>query len=126
MSLLFRIPHQPHFLSRSAGLLRGVSDSRFLRSSIVNTLSVPSVWSLTKPTFWQTNRKVVSSFLYASLCDASVSIFGWSHWLIKRTFQPSILRKRRKTGLLRRQSTVGGRNILSRRRHKKRARLAGC
>ena len=53
-------------------------------------------------------------------------LLSWSTWLIKRTFQPSILRKRRKTGLLTRNKSVGGRKVLARRRLKGRARLAGC
>ena len=51
---------------------------------------------------------------------------SWSTWLIKRTFQPSIIRKRRKHGFLERTRTVGGRRVLNRRRHKGRARLGGC
>eukprot|EP00558_Chaetoceros_sp_UNC1202_P003082 CAMPEP_0197238234 /NCGR_PEP_ID=MMETSP1429-20130617/4772_1 /TAXON_ID=49237 /ORGANISM="Chaetoceros sp., Strain UNC1202" /LENGTH=86 /DNA_ID=CAMNT_0042697343 /DNA_START=196 /DNA_END=456 /DNA_ORIENTATION=+ len=46
--------------------------------------------------------------------------------MIKRTFQPSIIRKRRKTGFLQRQKSVGGRRILERRAKKGRARLGGC
>jgi len=49
-----------------------------------------------------------------------------STWLIKRTFQPSIIRKRRKTGFLTRQKTVGGRRVLARRKQKGRLRLGGC
>ena len=52
------------------------------------------------------------------LCDLST-------WFIKRTFQPSIVRKRRKHGFLRRQETVGGRRVLKRRRAKGRMRLGG-
>ena len=44
--------------------------------------------------------------------------------LIKRTLQPSIIRKKRKQGFLARLATVKGRQILNRRRHKKRMRLA--
>ena len=47
-------------------------------------------------------------------------------WLIKRTFQPSIIRKKRKMGFLVRQRTVGGRRVLNRRKAKGRARLAGA
>ena len=47
-------------------------------------------------------------------------------WLIKRTFQPSTIRKRRKTGFLRRQKSVGGRRVLKRRMDKGRKRLGGC
>jgi large subunit ribosomal protein L34 len=46
-------------------------------------------------------------------------------WMIKRTFQPSIIRKKRKTGFLVRQRTVGGRRMLARRRAKGRHRLGG-
>lgn len=44
---------------------------------------------------------------------------------IKRTFQPSIIRKKRKTGFLVRKRTVGGRKMLARRRAKGRVRLGG-
>jgi large subunit ribosomal protein L34 len=46
-------------------------------------------------------------------------------WYLKRTFQPSIVRKKRKMGYLVRQRTVGGRRTLNRRRAKGRARLGG-
>ena len=46
-------------------------------------------------------------------------------WCIKRTFQPSIIRKKRKTGFLVRLRTVGGRRMLARRKAKKRTRLGG-
>jgi large subunit ribosomal protein L34 len=48
-----------------------------------------------------------------------------SVWFQKRTFQPSIIRKKRKTGFLVRQRTVGGRNTLARRKAKGRWRLGG-
>ncbi len=49
-----------------------------------------------------------------------------SIWWIKRTFQPSILRKKRKHGWLNRSKSVGGRKILKRRKAKGRARLFGA
>ena len=64
--------------------------------------------------------------------SSSVSSIGsqiWDSlgiWLIKRTFQPSIIRKRRKTGFLKRQKSVGGRRVLKRRLAKGRMRLGGC
>eukprot|EP00550_Attheya_septentrionalis_P006671 CAMPEP_0198293438 /NCGR_PEP_ID=MMETSP1449-20131203/17291_1 /TAXON_ID=420275 /ORGANISM="Attheya septentrionalis, Strain CCMP2084" /LENGTH=119 /DNA_ID=CAMNT_0043993025 /DNA_START=146 /DNA_END=505 /DNA_ORIENTATION=+ len=51
---------------------------------------------------------------------------GQVTWLIKRTFQPSIIRKRRKHGFMERQKTVGGRKVLKRRMLKGRARLGGA
>ena len=44
-------------------------------------------------------------------------------WFIKRTFQPSIVRRKRKGGFLVRQRTVGGRRTIRRRRAKGRWRL---
>jgi len=53
-------------------------------------------------------------------------ITSLSVWLIKRTFQPSLLRKKRKHGYLKRSESVGGRKILRRRKAKNRARLFGA
>ena len=58
--------------------------------------------------------------------DLCASLFGPSVVMIKRTYQPSIIRKRRKQGFLERQKTIGGRRVLKRRRQKGRARLGGC
>lgn len=55
----------------------------------------------------------------------SLFTFLTNLWMVKRTFQPSVIRKKRKTGFLVRQRTVGGRRILNRRRAKGRWRLGG-
>ena len=44
-------------------------------------------------------------------------------WLIKRTFQPSLIRRKRKHGFLARVRTKNGRKVLIRRRIKKRSQL---
>ena len=59
------------------------------------------------------------------VCSLPSLLRDLSTWLIKRTFQPSIVRKRRKHGFLRRQESVGGRRVLKRRAAKGRIRLGG-
>ncbi|KAI2503480.1 50S ribosomal protein L34 [Fragilaria crotonensis] len=83
-----------------------------LSSSATTTTTITATPSSTTAT-------TVSTWLDSLISSAAI-------WLIKRTFQPSILRKRRKTGLLKRSKSVGGRRVLARRRAKGRARLAGC
>ena len=62
----------------------------------------------------------------SKIMDNIQSLLGdLSTWLIKRTFQPSIIRKRRKHGFRRRKESVGGRNVLARRKAKGRIRLGG-
>ncbi|GKY99800.1 hypothetical protein MPSEU_000933800 [Mayamaea pseudoterrestris] len=85
-----------------------------------------------------TNNSVTFGFPFLNMipCQATAtsslasikllpSLFDITVWWIKRTFQPSIIRKKRKTGFLVRQRTVGGRRTLNRRRHKGRMRLGG-
>lgn len=59
------------------------------------------------------------------ICSLQSLLRDLSTWFIKRTFQPSIVRKRRKHGFLRRQESVGGRRVLKRRAAKGRIRLGG-
>ena len=65
----------------------------------------------------------LSASVATILDDVMASLLGPSILLIKRTFQPSILRKKRKHGFLKRHKSVGGRRVLNRRKHKGRARL---
>jgi large subunit ribosomal protein L34 len=50
-------------------------------------------------------------------------IFDLSLWLIKRTWQPSIIKRKRKHGFLYRMSTRHGRKIIRNRNAKKRTRI---
>uniref|UniRef100_A0A7S2R1F3 Large ribosomal subunit protein bL34m n=1 Tax=Eucampia antarctica TaxID=49252 RepID=A0A7S2R1F3_9STRA len=61
---------------------------------------------------------------YEQPSSSSSLLSDFLHW-IKRTFQPSIIRKRRKHGFLERQRSVGGRRVLKRRMAKGRTRLGG-
>ncbi len=58
--------------------------------------------------------------------SSSNSILNWAIWLIKRTYQPSLLKKKRQCGYMKRKQTVGGRRILKRRKKKGRKRLFGA
>jgi len=83
------------------------------------------------PTFNNNNRSSITvattdtSFtsIGHKLVDSLQSLFDLSTWLIKRTFQPSIIRKRRKHGFRRRKESVGGNRVLKRRLAKGRMRL---
>ena len=44
--------------------------------------------------------------------------------MIKRTYQPSTLKRKRKLGFLARMKTLGGRKVIANRRRKGRAKLA--
>lgn len=44
--------------------------------------------------------------------------------MVKRTFQPKSLKKKRKVGFLARMATVAGRNVIRRRRAKGRKKLS--
>lgn len=73
---------------------------------------------------------VTADFTYVSigsiLFEGIQSILdGISSWFIKRTYQPSTIRKRRKHGFMRRKRSVGGRRVLKRRILKGRKRVGG-
>ncbi len=61
-----------------------------------------------------------------------VPSFGWltdlgeAVWNIKRTYQPSVVRRKRKHGLIARLTDRHGRKVLQRRLRKKRSRVVTC
>ena len=79
---------------------------------------------------WMSSSLSKSLVQGLSIPFQKISASNWMEnvatWLIKRTFQPSIIRKRRKQGFLKRHKSVGGRRMLKRRMLKGRKRLAGC
>jgi large subunit ribosomal protein L34 len=72
-----------------------------------------------------TTTTVATPFPVTTMTNIGSLLWQEFLWHVKRTFQPSVIRKKRKMGFLVRQRTVGGRRILDRRRAKGRARLAG-
>lgn len=104
---------------------------------IMNNITAPISW-LPLPrwtTFSPTNTTAVTSSittttttttsLTSTTPTAPMSVWqDMAIWFMKRTFQPSIVRKKRKQGYLARQSTPGGRRVLQRRRLKGRKRIA--
>jgi large subunit ribosomal protein L34 len=69
----------------------------------------------------------LASSIRITFIDGLQSLLGdLTTWFIKRTYQPSIIRKRRKHGFMKRKESVGGRRVLKRRLAKGRIRLGGC
>ncbi|KAG7358641.1 50S ribosomal protein L34 [Nitzschia inconspicua] len=108
-----------------------VSTASILTSSLCRLRSQMSQWCMFGmfPT-WNSSFVVtkINPFVVKEAVSnsTSTSIFSWALWLLKRTFQPSLLRKKRKCGYLTRRRTVGGRKILKRRKAKGRQRLFGA
>ena len=77
-------------------------------------------------TFFQSAPTPIELRPSSVIFDGLGSIFeGIATWFIKRTYQPSIIRKRRKHGFRRRKESVGGRRVLKRRMAKGRKRMGG-
>mmetsp|Transcript_11285 Transcript_11285/g.14864 ORF Transcript_11285/g.14864 Transcript_11285/m.14864 type:complete len:151 (+) Transcript_11285:151-603(+) len=81
------------------------------------------------PTWTSSLTSLSSSSSSAVVLPAPSSMVGslldLATWFIKRTYQPSIVKRKRKWGFLVLNRSVGGRKVLKRRRAKGRARLCG-
>mmetsp|Transcript_22048 Transcript_22048/g.53371 ORF Transcript_22048/g.53371 Transcript_22048/m.53371 type:complete len:136 (-) Transcript_22048:122-529(-) len=100
----------PMDLSSPTGFFIPIADSPSIKNELI---------SMTKDTSLASIRETMVDSLQSLLGDIST-------WFIKRTYQPSIIRKRRKHGFMRRKESVGGRRVLKRRIAKGRMRLGGC
>ena len=105
---------------------RGMTLFPQLKTSFNNVMIVLASSSVTAATNNTTTSSPKSSN-GISFIDGLQSLLGdLSTWFIKRTYQPSIIRKRRKHGFMKRKESVGGRRVLKRRLAKGRIRLGGC
>ncbi|GAX13735.1 hypothetical protein FisN_30Lh019 [Fistulifera solaris] len=95
--------------------------SLLLQTTFRNTL-LTARWM---PSMSQVMIPTNTSKLMAALPPWRNVLLDVAIWFGKRTFQPSIVRKKRQTGFLVRQRTVGGRRVLQRRQAKGRMRLGG-
>ena len=114
-----------HHILNSAGNTSIQSQVDTHHSSITPFFNYPNcTGTVAITTYYQESITSTPSIIQGAV-DSLQSLLDMSTWLIKRTFQPSIIRKRRKHGFLRRQESVGGRRVLKRRRLKGRMRLGG-
>mmetsp|Transcript_1546 Transcript_1546/g.3419 ORF Transcript_1546/g.3419 Transcript_1546/m.3419 type:complete len:206 (-) Transcript_1546:127-744(-) len=107
--------------------LRGFSSSLWSLVAVPRPATLPL--SLPGGSPWTTTTTMTNAArreITASCSSNSSSIFSWAVWLIKRTYQPSLLKKKRQCGFMKRKQSVGGRRIFKRRRQKGRKRLFGA
>jgi large subunit ribosomal protein L34 len=113
-ALFQRIPLLFHSRLRSFGVGCCPCVAKSITSETTSTMAMASSSDAVATT-------VTNSASFSSSFLSSLAI-----WFIKRTYQPSLLRKKRKCGYLKRRQSVGGRKILQRRKAKGRQRLFGA
>ena len=96
-----------------------------LKTSFNNSIMLAS--TVVAATTTTATPSSLASSIRITFIDGLQSLLGdLTTWFIKRTYQPSIIRKRRKHGFMKRKESVGGRRVLKRRLAKGRIRLGGC
>jgi len=114
--------------SQSVGVARKITGNFLslrerVATSLLSLIGVPRPTTVPQSLYGLSMRETTKSQIFSS---NSSSIFSWAIWLIKRTYQPSLLKKKRQCGYMKRRQSVGGRRILKRRRQKGRKRLFGA
>lgn len=91
-------------------------------SPLLSLLRAPLSWAAAHPPALLPS---LASSLPAFLPDRVLELLGAALWqYTKRTYQPSVVRKKRTHGFLARNATTSGQKLLGRRRRKGRANLA--
>jgi len=106
--------------------LRGAFDARQSVKRYNNnlTLSLNELSCIPQKNWWTAARELFQHSSSVSLIPTLKELTELSVWFIKRTFRPSLRKRKNKHGFLKRTQSVGGRRVLNRRQHKKRLRLA--